>query len=80
MITQEQFESYEELRQSGVTNMYVLKTVMNYTGLEKEQIVEIMHNYKELKAKYYPEVKLDKVKNNNGYVKLINVFIQCIVH
>jgi hypothetical protein len=55
MITQEQFESYEELRQSGKTNMYALKTVEAYTGLEKSEIVEIMHNYKELKAKYYPE-------------------------
>ena len=51
-ITQKQFESYEDVRESGVTNMFDVKTVGQLSGLEKEQIMEIMTNYGELKDKY----------------------------
>jgi len=56
MITQEQFESYEDVRESGVTNMFNLRVVQQLTDLTVEQIKEIMHNYEELKEKYYPEL------------------------
>jgi hypothetical protein len=56
MITQEQFESYEDVRQSGVTNMFDVRFVSELTGLDREQIIEIMHGYTELKSKYYPEL------------------------
>jgi hypothetical protein len=55
MITQEQFEAYEDIRQSGVTNMFNFRVVSQLTDLNKEQITEIMHNYSELKKKYYPK-------------------------
>jgi len=51
-ITQEQFEAYEDVRVSGVTNMFDVKTVGDLSGLEKEEIMTIMTNYGELKDKY----------------------------
>ena len=51
-ITQEQFEAYEDVRESGVTNMFDVKYVMELSGLEKEEIMTIMKSYGELKEKY----------------------------
>ena len=51
-ITQEQFEAYVDVQESGVTNMFDVKTVGELSGLEKEQIMTIMTNYGELKDKY----------------------------
>ena len=51
-ITEEQFEAYEDVRQSGVTNMFDVRTVGELSGLEKEDIMTIMKSYSELKEKY----------------------------
>ena len=51
-ITQEQFEAYVDVQESGVTNMFDVKTVSELSGLEKEQIMTIMQCYGELKEKY----------------------------
>jgi len=51
-ITKEQFEAYVDVQMSGVTNMFDVRTVGQLSGLEKEQIMEIMTNYSELKDKY----------------------------
>ena len=51
-ITQEQFEAYEDVRESGITNMFDVKMVESLSGLEKEQIMTIMQHYGELKDKY----------------------------
>ena len=51
-ITQEQFEAYEDVRESGVTNMFDIKTVESISGLNKGTIVSIMKSYGELKEKY----------------------------
>ena len=51
-ITQEQFKSYEDVRKSGVTNMFDVKIVGELSGLEKEEIMVIMKNYGQLKEKY----------------------------
>ena len=51
-ITKEQFEAYVDVQMSGVTNMFDVKTVGRLSGLEKEQIMEIMKNYGTLKDKY----------------------------
>ena len=51
-ITKEQFEAYVNVQMSGVTNMFDVKTIGQLSGLEKEQIMEIMTNYGELKDKY----------------------------
>ena len=51
-ITQEEFDSYEKVRQSGVTNMYAVSTVSDYSGLSKDKIISIMENYSELNTKF----------------------------
>ena len=51
-ITKEQFEAYVDVQMSGITNMFDVRTVGELSGLEKEEILEIMKNYGELKDKY----------------------------
>ena len=51
-ITKENFKAYIDVQESGVTNMFDVKTVGQLSGLEKEQIMKIMTNYGELKDKY----------------------------
>ena len=51
-ITQEEFDAYEDVRESGVTNMFDVSTVSDYSGLNREQIMAIMKNYSELNEKY----------------------------
>ena len=51
-ITKEQFEAYVDVQESGVTNMFDVKTVGQLSGLEKEQILTIMQSYGELQDKY----------------------------
>ena len=55
-ITKEEFESYESVRESGVTNMFAVKLVSELSGLSREQILYIMENYDEL-CKKYPDVR-----------------------
>ena len=43
---------YEDVRKSGVTNMFDLRNVTALTGLSKEQIMYIMKNFSELEEKY----------------------------
>ena len=43
---------YEDVRKSGVTNMFDLRNVTALTGLSKEQIIYIMENFSELEEKY----------------------------
>ena len=51
-VTREEFESYVEVQESGVTNMFDVKTVGELSGLEKEQIMKIMTDYGTLREKY----------------------------
>jgi hypothetical protein len=44
-ITQEQFESYTDVQESGITNMFDVKAVSTYSGLDKQEIMYIMANY-----------------------------------
>ena len=46
------FMKYEDVRESGVTNMFDLRNVMALTGLNKEEIMYIMKNYEKLYKKY----------------------------
>lgn len=45
MITKENFEAYESVRTSGVTNMFAVDLVMDLTGLSENKIMEIITNY-----------------------------------
>ena len=51
-ITQEQFEAYVDVQESGVTNMFDIRTVESISGLNKGTIMSIMKSYSELKEKY----------------------------
>jgi len=52
------FEAYEEVRKSGLTNMFDVKMVIKLARefsnvvFTREDVTEIMKNYSELKAKY----------------------------
>ena len=64
-ITQDEFDAYEDVRQSGVTNMFDVSTVSDYSGLNREQIMAIMKNYSELNEKYGDQIR-DKICNTRG--------------
>lgn len=56
MITKEQFEAYERIRSSGITNMFMISTVCACSGLTREQVTEIMNTYDKL-MEMYPGVR-----------------------
>ncbi len=51
-MTQEDYQAYEDVRASGVTNMFALNVVTDYSGLSKDKILSIMKNYSALRQKY----------------------------
>ena len=56
--TKEQFEDYVAIRDSGVTNMFDVRTVCNLscTGLTSEICLYIMTNFKNLAKEYEVDV------------------------
>ena len=52
-ITKSEFDAYEKVRQSGVTNMFDTTTVSALSGLTREEIMEIMSKYTEYKEAFY---------------------------
>jgi len=55
-ITKEEFEAYEKVRASGVTNMFAVNVVCELSGLDREKVMEIMKTYQKLMDKF-PEVR-----------------------
>jgi hypothetical protein len=51
-ITQEQFGEFENVRESGVCNMWDNETIKMATSLTDEQIGYIRSNYSELDDKF----------------------------
>ena len=51
-ITQEEFDAYEDVRQSGVTNMFNVSVVSDYSGLSRDKIITIISNYDTLSKRY----------------------------
>ena len=51
-ITQDEFDAYEDVRESGVTNMFNVSVVSDYSGLSRDKIITIMKNYNTLADKY----------------------------
>lgn len=43
------WKAYEKVRKSGVTNMYAVNVVCDYSGLDREEVFFCMKNYDELK-------------------------------
>ena len=52
MTTKEEFEKYEKLRKSGVTNMLDIYIVKKLSGLSTDILFDIMTDYIELKKKF----------------------------
>lgn len=50
-ITKEQFEKYENIRVSGITNMWNIDLIRKYTDLTETQIFYIMKHFSSLKEK-----------------------------
>ena len=55
-IGKKEFEKYEKVRESGVTNMWDVVMVKSLSGLSKEQIMSIIGHYEEY-AKMFPGVR-----------------------
>lgn len=51
-ITSDDFEAYEQVRMSGVTNMFNVGNVEMLSGLNRKKILFIMQNYDEFSEKY----------------------------
>lgn len=45
-------ERYEQVRISGITNMFMITKVCSLSGLSKEQVLFIMEHYNELNEKF----------------------------
>ena len=52
IITKEKFLAYVEVQKSGVTNMFNVKYVCELSGLDKEEVMNIMQNYAEYRKEY----------------------------
>lgn len=62
-ITKEEYEAYEDVRASGVTNMFMVKTVEDLSGLSRPKIMAIMKQYGDLEKKY-PGVREQAMENH----------------
>ena len=51
-VTQDEFDSYVEVQESGITNMFNVSVVSDYSGLSRDKIMTIMKNYTDLNNKY----------------------------
>lgn len=51
----EMFMAFEEVRESGICNMFDRKTVCEVSGLSKEEYSFVIKNYDELCDKYLEE-------------------------
>ena len=51
-ITQEEFDAYVKVQMSGVTNMFNVSVVSDYSGLSRDKITTIITNYNTLADKY----------------------------
>ncbi len=51
-ITENDFNKYVAVQESGITNMWAVDLVCRLTGLTEEQCLEIMKNYGKYKKMY----------------------------
>ena len=51
-MTKEKFDAYIKVQESGITNMFDVIKVAEYSGLDKDTIMFIMKNYDFLKNLY----------------------------
>jgi len=55
-ISKEEFEAYEKVRSSGVTNMFDVNKVCILSRLDRDKVKAIMKHYNSLMEKY-PDVR-----------------------
>ena len=51
-ITQDEFDAYVEVQESGITNMLNVSVVSDYSGLSRDKIITIIKNYTDLNDRY----------------------------
>jgi len=51
-ITKEEFAAYVRVQKSGITNMFAVNVVKQYSGLPRDKILEIMKTYEQQKKRY----------------------------
>ena len=51
-VTQDEFDAYVEVQESGITNMFNVSVVSDYSGLSRDKIMTIMKNYSDLNDRY----------------------------
>lgn len=51
-VTKEEFLAYEDVRRSGITNMFDIVAVSRLSGLNRKTVLEIHKHYSTLKVKY----------------------------
>jgi hypothetical protein len=57
MVNKREFLAFENVRLSGVTNMWDSRIVCELADLDKETYLDIVENYGEYLRKYIKEVK-----------------------
>jgi flagellar assembly factor FliW len=62
-ISLDQFLEYETIRQSGICNMYDLRTIMELSSLEKDDIKLIMSNYDVLAKEYGTDIDDSRIED-----------------
>ena len=55
-ISEDEFKAYENVRVSGITNMFNVPLVMELSELKRNKVIYIMNNYSQLN-KQYPNVR-----------------------
>lgn len=58
-VSEQEFLAYEDVRLSGVTNMFDVRVVSELSGLDRETILDIMKNYNEYAKQYLHRDKQD---------------------
>ncbi len=53
-ITRQEFLSYEQVRRSGVTNMWAIQIVQKRSGLSRQKLLTIMEHYAAFADRYLP--------------------------
>lgn len=75
VVTKEEFISYEQVRQSGVTNMFNVNLVCEITELTKKQVLYIMNNYTKL-DKGWPDVRATNWEADGKKIGIVNLHKQ----
>ena len=65
-ISEEQFNAFEEVRESGMTNMFDVPAVIELADglLNKKEVLTIMDNYTDLKSKFETMSVIKKISND----------------